>query len=70
MSSRIHPQGRTTPKIPQEIKDSGLSDCQAAKVFNITPRPPRNGPSAIDFLRRLKLASPIKISKILTDNDS
>jgi hypothetical protein len=36
MSSRIHPQARTTPKIRQEIKDSGLSDCQAAKVFSIT----------------------------------
>ena len=30
------PQARTTPKIRQEIKDSGLSDRQAAKVFNIT----------------------------------
>ncbi|MDC8756305.1 IS481 family transposase [Janthinobacterium fluminis] len=36
MSTRIHPQARTTPKIRQEIKDSGLSDRQAAKVFNIT----------------------------------
>jgi len=27
---------RTTPKIRQEIKDSGLSDREAAKVFNIT----------------------------------
>jgi transposase len=36
MSIRIHPQARTTPKIRQEIKDSGLSDRQAAKVFNIT----------------------------------
>jgi transposase InsO family protein len=36
MSSRIHPQARTTPKIRQEIKDSGLSDRQAAKAFNIT----------------------------------
>lgn len=36
MSNRIHPQARTTPKIRQEIKDSGLSDRQAAKVFNIT----------------------------------
>jgi predicted XRE-type DNA-binding protein len=36
MSSRIHPQARTTPKIRQKIKDSGLSDRQAAKVFNIT----------------------------------
>ena len=36
MSSRIHPQARTTPKIRQEIKDSGLSDREAAKVFNIT----------------------------------
>jgi hypothetical protein len=26
--------------------------------------------SSVDFLRRLKLASPIKISKILTDNGS
>jgi transposase len=34
--SRIHPQARTTSKIRQEIKDSGLSDRQAAKVFNIT----------------------------------
>lgn len=33
MSSRIHPQARTTPKIQQEIKDSGLSDQQAVKVF-------------------------------------
>ena len=36
MSSRIHPQARTTPKIRQEIKDSGLSSREAAKVFNIT----------------------------------
>lgn len=36
MSTRIHPQARTTPKIRQEIKDSKLSDRQAAKVFNIT----------------------------------
>jgi len=36
MSIRIHPQARTTPKIRQEIKDSGLSDREAAKVFNIT----------------------------------
>jgi predicted XRE-type DNA-binding protein len=36
MSSRIHPQARTTPKIRQEIKDSSLSDRQAAEVFNIT----------------------------------
>ena len=36
MTSRIHPQARTTPKIRQEINDSGLSDRQAAKVFNIT----------------------------------
>jgi response regulator of citrate/malate metabolism len=35
MSSRIHPQARTIPKIQQEIKDSGLSNRQAAKVFNI-----------------------------------
>lgn len=36
MSTRIHPQARTTPKIRQEIKDSGLSDREAAKVFSIT----------------------------------
>lgn len=36
MSSRIHPQARTTPKIRQEIKDSRLSDRLAAKVFNIS----------------------------------
>ena len=30
MSSRIHLQARTTPKIRQEIKDSGLSDREAA----------------------------------------
>lgn len=36
MITRIHPQARTTPKIRQEIKDSGLSDREAAKVFNIT----------------------------------
>ena len=36
MGSRIHPQARATPKIRQEIKDSGLSDREAAKVFNIT----------------------------------
>lgn len=36
MSSRIHPQARTTPKIRREIKDSGLSDREAAKVFGIT----------------------------------
>ena len=35
MSSTIHPQARTTPKIRQEIKDSGLSDREAAKMFNI-----------------------------------
>lgn len=36
MNSRIPAQARTTPKIRQEIKDSGLSDREAAKVFNIT----------------------------------
>jgi hypothetical protein len=36
ISSRIHPQARTTPKICQEIKDSGLSSRGAAKVFNVT----------------------------------
>jgi transposase InsO family protein len=36
MSTKIHPQARTTPKIRQEIKASGLSDREAAKVFNIT----------------------------------
>jgi transposase len=36
MTTRIHPQARTTPKIRQGIKDSGLTDRQAAKVFNIT----------------------------------
>jgi transposase InsO family protein len=36
MTTRIHPQARTTPKIRQEIKDSGLSDRQAATVFNIS----------------------------------
>jgi hypothetical protein len=36
MSSRIHPQARTTPKIREEIKDSGLSSREAAKVFDIT----------------------------------
>jgi transposase len=36
MSSLIHPQPRTTPKIRQEIKDSGLSSREAARVFNIT----------------------------------
>jgi transposase InsO family protein len=36
MTTRIHPQARTTPKIRQEIKDSGLSDREAAKVFNIS----------------------------------
>ena len=46
MSSRIHPQARTTPKIRQEIKDSGLSDRQAAKVFNISR------PTARKWLKR------------------
>ena len=36
MSSTIHPPARTTPKTRQEIKDSGLSDREAAMVFNIT----------------------------------
>lgn len=36
MSSHIHPQARTTPKIRQEIKDSGLSEREAARVFNIS----------------------------------
>jgi transposase len=36
MTTRIHPQAQTTPKIRQEIKDSGLSDREAAKVFNIS----------------------------------
>jgi hypothetical protein len=36
MSSRIHPQARTTPKTRQEIKASGLSSREAAKVFNVT----------------------------------
>ena len=36
MSSSIYPQARTTPQIRQEIKDLGLSDRQAAKVFGVT----------------------------------
>jgi hypothetical protein len=36
VSSRIHPQARTTPKIRQEIKASGLSSREAAQVFNVT----------------------------------
>ncbi len=36
MNTRIHPQARTTPKIRQEIKDSGLSEREVAKTFNIT----------------------------------
>lgn len=36
MGSPIHPQARTTPKIRQEIKDSGLSEREAARVFNVT----------------------------------
>jgi hypothetical protein len=36
MSTRVHPQARTTPKIRQEIRDPGLSDREAAKVFNIS----------------------------------
>lgn len=36
MSSSIRSQARTTPKIRQEIKDSGLSERQAAKIFNTT----------------------------------
>jgi hypothetical protein len=36
MSTRIHPQACTTPKFCQEIKDSGLSERDAAEVFNIT----------------------------------
>jgi hypothetical protein len=46
MSSRIHPQAGTTPKVRQEIKDSGLSDRQGAKVFNITR------PTAAKWLKR------------------
>jgi len=35
MSSRIHPQARTTPKIRQGTKDSGLSsrEAKAARVI-------------------------------------
>lgn len=36
MSTSIHPQARTTPKIRHEIKDFGLSDREAAKVFNVS----------------------------------
>jgi transposase len=36
MSNRIHCQARTTPKIRQEIKGFGLSDREAARVFNIS----------------------------------
>ncbi|WP_332861429.1 hypothetical protein [Janthinobacterium svalbardensis] len=36
MSSRIHPQARTTPKIRQEIKDSGLSDRKRLLSLPIT----------------------------------
>lgn len=46
MSSRIHPQERTIPKIRQEIKDSGLLHRQAAKVFNITRATAKNGSKA------------------------
>jgi transposase len=35
VSSSIHPQARTTPKIRQDIKDSGLSSWAAAKVFDV-----------------------------------
>ena len=35
MGSSIHPQARTTPKVRREIRDSGLSDREAARVFNI-----------------------------------
>ncbi|MES2741954.1 MAG: IS481 family transposase [Pseudomonadota bacterium] len=36
MNIRIHPQARTTPEIRQQIKDSGLSEREIAKAFNIT----------------------------------
>lgn len=36
MSIRIHPQAHTSSKVRQEIKELGLSDHEAAKVFNIT----------------------------------
>jgi hypothetical protein len=35
-SSRFHPKAGTTPKIRQEIDDSGLSSSVAAGVFNVT----------------------------------
>ena len=36
MSSSIHPQARTTPKVRQEIMDSGLSERQIASAYNIS----------------------------------
>lgn len=36
MSHRIHSQARTTPKIRQEIQESGLSERQLAKKYSIT----------------------------------
>ncbi|MCA1861861.1 helix-turn-helix domain-containing protein [Janthinobacterium sp. HSC-3S05] len=36
MSIHIHPQAHTFSKVRQEIKELGLSDREAAKVFNIT----------------------------------
>jgi transposase len=36
MSTRIHPQARTTPEIRQQIRNSGLSSREAAKVFHVS----------------------------------
>lgn len=48
MNTPIHLPARTNPKIRQEIRDSGLSDRQAAKVFNSTAPPPPSGGACID----------------------
>jgi hypothetical protein len=49
MSSRIHPQARTTANIRQEIKDSGLSEREAARVFNISRATAASGSSVTTF---------------------
>lgn len=36
MGTQIHPQARTTPKVRQEIMDSGLSERAVAKAYNIS----------------------------------
>jgi predicted XRE-type DNA-binding protein len=67
MSTRIHPQARTTPNIRQVIKDSGLSDREVAKVFNITRVPRPQSGSNVMIVGALHVAHEVGLVNIGAD---